>query len=152
MSYLIGYNNVGKLKLLNFPGAPVGIIHIGGVTNNVSDLLTMVVTDWQYEKQANVSFVPTLSRHFYVYAFGHAPGRIAVSGLIGHGAGGAGLALATSYYAANNIVVKSIPTNITVGGFTLNGFLEGVKLSSIPEIEGISRFSFTFTTLMQKWV
>lgn len=110
----------------------------------------MLLTSIKIDRAQEVQIIKTLSNLYYIYAFGEAPGRVMIGGMIFFADCGSGsvsgdiIGKLNKAYDSNNAYAKS-SVKISGGGATFNTILTGFSVSGDMNPYNQAAFSLSFT-------
>ena len=140
--------------------AQAGTLIKSGVSNpsfltvdGLDDLLKggkMLATSFRLDRGQDVQLLKTLSNLYYVYAFGEAPGKILIGGLLffadcnSPGGNSSVVQDINSYYEQNNAYNKDGVIRIAAGGASYSGILTNLSMAADMTPYNYASFSLAF--------
>jgi hypothetical protein len=113
----------------------------------------MMATSFRIDRGQDVQILKTLSNLYYVYAFGEAPGKILIGGLLFFSdctdpSGQSDIIeQLNSYFDQNNIYDLNSPVTISIGGATYQALLTNLSVAADMTPYNYASFSLGFTLL-----
>lgn len=132
----------GMVRLLESKkgGMAPGVLSIKGQPDKYEGKLEsqegVIVTSVGVKQDVNIQFSPSLKKVVYVYSFGDRPGNCTVQGLAFHrtcekknSKGWAGTKSLMDYYDRNRAVTEDRLMKLTIGDWSVQGYLIRVNMS-----------------------
>jgi hypothetical protein len=116
----------------------------------------MLLTSIRIDRAQDVQFLKTLANLYYIYAFGEAPGKVQVGGLLffadcgSKSVNGNSVGEINSFYEGNNAYAKDSSIRIAGGGVSLNCILTGMSVAGDMNAYNYASFSMSFTMIPPK--
>ena len=135
-------NRAGMVQTLNLGGDTLpGIISVtGGSSDYLSKQQGVIITSIGVSQEVNAQFVASLQKVIYVYSFGDKMGKITVNGLSFYqvcenkGTKAVGAVSLLEYYDRHRAIDESRLMTISIGSYSLQGYLTSMNLvTSQPE-------------------
>lgn len=113
----------------------------------------MLVTSIKIDRSQDIQIIKTLSNLYYLYAFGEAPGRVMVAGMVffadcgSRSVNGSIIGNLNSLYDSKCAYNNSSPVRIAGGGVSFRTALVGFSVSSEMNPYNQASFSLSFTII-----
>jgi hypothetical protein len=113
----------------------------------------MLLTSIRLDRAQDVQIIKTLSNLYYIYAFGEAPGKVQIGGLLffadcqSKAVNGSSVGEINQFFEQNNVYAKNESIRIAGGGVSLNCLLTGLSLAADMNAYNYASFSMTFTMI-----
>lgn len=117
----------------------------------------LLLTSIRIDRAQDVQFLKTLSNLYYIYAFGEAPGKVNISGLLffsdcgSKSISGGSIGQINSFYESNNAYSKKGTIQISGGdGMSFKTILTGLSISGDMTPYNYASFSLSFSLIPPK--
>jgi hypothetical protein len=116
----------------------------------------MLLTSIRVDRAQDVQFLKTLSNLYYIYAFGEAPGKVQIGGLLffadceSKSIDGSSVGEINKFYEEKNVYANNGSIRIAGGGVSLNCVLTGLSVAADMNAYNYASFSMAFTMIPPK--